>query len=55
MFQYIRQHHLFALFTSYSLQNIRTNSHAHIHFLQIRLEANIRKTLGEFPSQANFH
>ncbi len=33
MFRYIRQHHLFTSFASYSLQNIRTNLHANIHFL----------------------
>ncbi len=32
MFRYIRKHHLFASFTSYSLQNIRTNSHTNIRF-----------------------
>jgi hypothetical protein len=69
MFQYIRKHHLFALFASYSLQNVRTYSHKNISFdakkymsfshtreylLQnIRLEAKICKTLSEFHIQAN--
>jgi hypothetical protein len=59
--QYIWQHHLFASFALYSVQNICTNSHANIHFLipanillqNIRLEANIRKTFSEFLIQAN--
>ncbi len=33
MFRYIRKHHLFAPFASYSLQNIRTNSNTNIQFV----------------------
>ncbi len=32
MFRYIRKHHLFASFASYSLQNIRTDSHTTVRF-----------------------
>jgi hypothetical protein len=32
MLRYIRKHHLFASFASYSLQNIRTNLHTNIRF-----------------------
>jgi len=32
MFRYIRKHHFFASFASYSLQNIRTDSHTNIEF-----------------------
>jgi hypothetical protein len=32
MFQYIRKHHLFASFASYTLQNIRTDWHTNIRF-----------------------
>jgi hypothetical protein len=44
MFQHICKHHLFASFTSYLLQNIRTNSRTNIRFYvkQIHVEANIR-------------
>jgi hypothetical protein len=51
---HIRQHNLFASFASYSLQNIRTNSHANIQLLQnIRFEADICKTLSELHIQTN--
>jgi hypothetical protein len=41
--QYIRKHHLFASFSSYSLQNISTDSHANIRFDAKRhAAANIR-------------
>ncbi len=44
MFRYISKHRLFASFASYSLQNIRINSHTIIRFdsKQIHVEANIR-------------
>ncbi len=32
MFRYIRKHHLFVSFASYSLQNMRTDSHTNVRF-----------------------
>ncbi len=64
MFQYIRRHHLFASFSSYSLQNIRKNSHTNIRFdaklymsQQIFFRANILFTYspnGEYSLQNEF-
>jgi hypothetical protein len=67
IFRYICKHHLFASFASYSLQNIRPNSHTNIQFdatqihfgeylnQNIRFEANIRNYLSEFHIEANIH
>ncbi len=68
MFRYIRKHHLFASFASYSLQKYshkfeykysicckaNTFSHTSEYLLQnSRFEATIRKYLSEFHIQAN--
>ncbi len=43
MFRYICKHLLFTSFASYSLENIRTNSHINIRFdAKIHVAANIR-------------
>jgi hypothetical protein len=70
MFRYIRKHHLFASFASYSLQNIRTDLHTNIRFdakntfaANIRFRANIRlrfshtgeHLLQNIRLEANFH
>jgi hypothetical protein len=69
MFRYVRKHHLFASFASYSLQISRTNSNTNIRFVakqitishtgeyllrnNIRFEAKSRKTFNEFHIEAN--